>query len=250
MNMDEIQKIGSRLREFREGLQIPRARFAVTIGFGGERIASYEAGRAQLPYAVFLAVRKRYLISPHWLATGNLPRKWPNSYDYICDVDFGPRQSFSEVYRNFLSPKINPAISTGLLNQPESFRESVENDLHQLEAIDLVSLTPNARREIENQIRTAKQMLDVKNIFSPRLTASSEIRNMPGDMKLPCTMNQLLAEVRRLTEPSGMKAALAKYLVVPPARVSEWLAGKYKPSGDVTLKLVKWVSDPRERQPK
>jgi DNA-binding transcriptional regulator YiaG len=248
MDMAEKQKIGSRLREFREGLQIPRARFAVTIGFGGERIASYEAGRAQLPYAVFLAVRKRYLISPHWLATGNLPRKWPNSYDYICDVDFKPRQSFSEVYRHLLSSKINPAISTVLLNQPESFRESVENDLHQLEAIDLVSLAPDEKRRIENEIRVAKQMLDGKNISFPHLTVSSEIRNMSGDMKLPRTMEQLLAEVRRLTEPAGMKSALAKYLVVPQARVSEWLAEKYKPSGKVTLKLMHWVSDPRERQ--
>jgi len=250
MDMAETQKIGSRLREFREGLQIPRARFAVTIGFGGERIASYEAGRAQLPYAVFLAVRKRYSISPHWLATGNLPRKWPYFYDYICDVEFKPRQSFSEVYRHLLSPKINPAISAALLNQPESFRESVENDLHQLEAIDLVSLAPDEKRKIENQIRVAKQMLDEKIISSPRLTVGSEIRNMSGDMKLARSMEQLLSEVRRLSEAAGMKAALAKYLDVPQARVSEWLAGKYKPSGEITLKLMQWVSDPRERQTK
>jgi hypothetical protein len=50
------------------------------------------------------------------------------------------------------------------------------------------------------------------------------------------------------TEAAGMKAALSNYLGFPQALVSEWLAEKYRPSGEVTLKLMHWVSDPRERQ--
>ena len=49
MDKTDVIVIGSRLRAFREKRQIPRSGFAVKIGFGSERIASYESGRAPLP---------------------------------------------------------------------------------------------------------------------------------------------------------------------------------------------------------
>lgn len=67
---EETKAIGGRLRTFREALQIPRSRFAVSIGYGSERIASYEAGRAPLPYAVFVEIANRFHLNPFWLATG------------------------------------------------------------------------------------------------------------------------------------------------------------------------------------
>jgi len=80
-----------------------------------------------------------------------------------------------------------------------------------------------------------------------RLTQSSENSKVRGDMKLPRTVQQMLEDVRRFTKAHGMKAALAKFLGVPQARVSEWLDGKYEPSGKITLKMLHWVEQ-QERQ--
>jgi DNA-binding transcriptional regulator YiaG len=73
------------------------------------------------------------------------------------------------------------------------------------------------------------------------LTDNSDFRKVPLDVKLPRSMQQMLEDVRRFTKAHGMKAALAKYLNVPQARVSEWLDGKYEPSGKTTLKMLHWV---------
>ena len=62
--------IGTRLRAFRELLQIPRSKFSVSVGFASERLAAYEAGRARLLYGVFKAISDRYSICPRWLAEG------------------------------------------------------------------------------------------------------------------------------------------------------------------------------------
>lgn len=77
------------------------------------------------------------------------------------------------------------------------------------------------------------------------LTQTSNFRNTPGEMKL--TLKGLLNEVRKLTEPSGMKARLAADLKVPQARVSEWLSGKHDPSGEMTLQLFNWVENQKRK---
>jgi hypothetical protein len=63
-------------------------------------------------------------------------------------------------------------------------------------------------------------------------------------------LQELLMAARRLTESRGMKSKLAKALIVPLPRVSDWLAGKYLPSGGRALKLREWVRDQQERQQK
>jgi transcriptional regulator with XRE-family HTH domain len=75
------------------------------------------------------------------------------------------------------------------------------------------------------------------------LTTSSELRNIDA-MK----MRELLEKVRRLTAPRGMKAALARALPEPLPRISEWLAGKYEPSGETTLRLLNWVEQQESHQ--
>jgi transcriptional regulator with XRE-family HTH domain len=39
-----------------------------------------------------------------------------------------------------------------------------------------------------------------------------------------------------------MKTKLAGDLGVPQSRVSEWLSGKYEPSGESALRLFDWVN--------
>ena len=51
-------------------------------------------------------------------------------------------------------------------------------------------------------------------------------------------MSALLDRVRALVTAKGMKTRLAEDLDIPPSRLSEWLAGKYEPSGEITLRLL------------
>ena len=51
----------------------------------------------------------------------------------------------------------------------------------------------------------------------------------------------LIARLRKATTQRGQKAALAKFLGVHRVQVSQWLAGKPEPSGDITLKMLHWV---------
>jgi transcriptional regulator with XRE-family HTH domain len=130
----EIQ-IGARLRAFREMLQIPRTKFAVTIGFGGERLAAYEAGRARLPYAVFQAIASRYALHPRWLAEGEGSPQVKNSFD---DRPFAAALTrhalFTEIYDRHLAPRLtrtvekagaDAAAAVALLNRASSLLQQM-----------------------------------------------------------------------------------------------------------------------------
>jgi hypothetical protein len=91
-----------RLREFRELTQIPRTKFALGIGITGERMASYETGRARVPYGVARQIVLRFWMSEVWLAEG--------IGESTLILDTGPERPeiipdgmpFSEAYDTFL----------------------------------------------------------------------------------------------------------------------------------------------------
>ena len=99
--------IGSRLRAFRELLQIPRSRFSVSVGFASERLAAYEAGRARLPYAVFQAIARRYDLHPRWLAEGTGSPQAKGAFD---DADFMGQVRrhalFTDIYDRYLAKQL------------------------------------------------------------------------------------------------------------------------------------------------
>lgn len=67
------------------------------------------------------------------------------------------------------------------------------------------------------------------------------------------SMNELKKfqeRLRRATKQRGCKAALARDLQVPPARISEWLSGAVEPSGETTLRLLRWVEKQERGQSK
>ncbi len=104
MLSERERMIGARVREFRESLQIPRTRFALSLGFGGERIASYEGGRAALPYEVFKAIFTKYSINPEWLATGDgATTNGGLPYLGFLPADVTRGATFSKVYDDHIS---------------------------------------------------------------------------------------------------------------------------------------------------
>ena len=75
------KEIGRRLRAFRQGLGIFRTAFAVSVGIGSDRLASYEAGRVPLRYDIFRAINARYHLSARWLVANEGTVRWDRPFD-------------------------------------------------------------------------------------------------------------------------------------------------------------------------
>src|ERR1035441_7194640 len=92
------KQICERLRQFRESLQIPRTRFALSIGVTEAALAGYELGRARVRYETFAAVQTRFFINPVWLATGEENMLLYNWKDEKFRAQVKPREIFSHAY--------------------------------------------------------------------------------------------------------------------------------------------------------
>ena len=97
------KQICERLRQFRESLQIPRTRFALSIGVTEAALAGYELGRARLRYETFAAVQKRFSINPVWLATGDKNLLLYNWNDEKFRAQVKPREIFSQAYERLIA---------------------------------------------------------------------------------------------------------------------------------------------------
>jgi DNA-binding transcriptional regulator YiaG len=86
---------------------------------------------------------------------------------------------------------------------------------------------------------------DTSSLGKKMLTEHSHYENI-GGVKSPLKI--LLGRVALATKARGKKAALAKFLKVDPPRVSDWLRGRYKPTGEVTLRLLEWVAAEEAQQ--
>ncbi|HEX4122686.1 MAG TPA: helix-turn-helix transcriptional regulator [Verrucomicrobiae bacterium] len=102
--------IGKRLREFRELLRIPRTSFAVEIGIGNERLATYEAGRVALPWGVFASITKRFNLNPVWLAIGEYSERLEEPFDDSIYENIDSRKRFAEVFDE-ISPQLVTPVS-------------------------------------------------------------------------------------------------------------------------------------------
>lgn len=97
------REICDRLRAFREVLKISRAAFAVTIGIGTERLASYESGRAPLRYEVFRLIHQHFRLNPSWLVSGHTAPQVDTLIDDSTFLSHVRRKAlFSEVYDEHL----------------------------------------------------------------------------------------------------------------------------------------------------
>lgn len=77
-----------------------------------------------------------------------------------------------------------------------------------------------------------------KDISKTSLTIVSD--NVNINLVKP-QMPDFLERLRKATAERGQKTALADFLKVPLARVSQWLSGERDPDGENTLRLLKWV---------
>jgi transcriptional regulator with XRE-family HTH domain len=243
---DRERVICARLRSFRE-LHLGMSRVAVArrLGIDSSRLASYELGRVPLRFEVFLAVHRQYFLNPVWLATGEEQQAFdaPIDWGIIASFAIPRRWLFTETYDRALERycKDRNRLADVLAGR---IVESVSR------LIDLAKEHRNVGVTSEIAFRLRERLKDLDAFLESfsrlQLTEKSKLRKL-SEVHVP-TLKELLDQIRGIVKPSGMKAALASYLGVPQSRVSEWLGGKHEPSGEVALKLLKWVSDPALKQ--
>lgn len=86
--------IARRLKEVRRWTRLAQTQFAQALGIGRERLASYENGRAVLPFQIGEKICRLWPINPFWLANGTGSR----IQRYFMRVATLPRQTaFSAV---------------------------------------------------------------------------------------------------------------------------------------------------------
>lgn len=255
--IDEREKlIGASLRAFRETLQISRSKFAVRIGFGSERIASYESGRAPLPYDVFRAVAKCYHINPRWLATGIGSPRLPFPFDDASILGLvKPRDLFSAVYDSHLKRQLQTeaaessqhvdALEKKLHGLMGFFDDcSISMSLREKWAKRLVNTLEKVRREAGRELKKRKSIREQIVKYSNLTDVSESVNIMSVKRQMPFFRDRL----KKATAQRGNKTVLAKFLGVPLASVSQWLSGKREPGGEITLKMLRWVEQQERKK--
>jgi transcriptional regulator with XRE-family HTH domain len=258
--------ICGRLRQARQATNLSQVAFARLLGIDSSRLASYE--HARVPIRLDLALKAAALgeVSLRWLAEGLEPRQLPIFPDSKL-IERAGNGLFSAAYdvwlRSFFDAELKNLKAIGGKWGQAGARRS--GDVGQGTAIGILgpdevlkltdflvrnlvySCPPQLYPEIYADVSAAINQFHRRHLEAigkfpknklPKFTPaeSSENRNQ----KLP-TLAQLLDRVRALVVAKGMKAKLAADLDVPPSRLSEWLAGKYEPSGEITLRLLHWV---------
>jgi transcriptional regulator with XRE-family HTH domain/DNA-binding transcriptional regulator YiaG len=237
-------QIGQRLRIFREAKSIPRTAFALSVGIGSERLASYESGRVPLRFEVFQAIHRKYFLNPVWLATGQEPRECEAPIDWGKLISgIPPRYLFSVAYVRALE-----RICKDPNRMVEAVCARLEENLSRLMGVAKearkIKVSPESTLRIKQRLGDLDTALKEFSILG--LTGKSENRKCLAVI-LP-TISELLDRTRKIVKPPGMKTVLASYLGVPRSRLSEWLGRKYEPSGEMALRLLKWVSTPALQQ--
>ncbi len=245
-----------RVRAFRTDLRLSRVALASVLNVNTLKLANIEHERTLLRFDIAAKLINGYNLNPRWLAEGTSSILSSFRIEHELNLRITPSLLFSEAYDLYLKTPVQQhemlaanIMSAGydLIRQPPGLPQ--EKD-YKTFAMRLVGkfLEPLERTE---QGRFVGKLLAMLNDFQadartncekPLLTYTSEFRNS-NEMK--SALKQLLDNVRKLTEPTGMKAKLAVDLGVPQARVTEWLTGKHEPSGQTTLELLGWISEPK-----
>jgi len=229
----------SRLRTFRELLEIPRSRFSISIGYATERIASYESGRAPVRYEVFKAVTSRYELSPQWLATGIGSPKLPGPFD---DAPFAksvsPRALFTGVYDSFIAGQL--VKQQDKLARLESLRTDPPARLRS-EMLEYLGKLESLAKSIRTSLRLSDPE---QNTSLTGVDVSVNIASVNSQLA------NLLHRLHIVTKEPGKKSELADFLSAPLASVSRWLSGEREPGGETTLRMLEWVRAQEANQTK
>jgi transcriptional regulator with XRE-family HTH domain len=221
---------------------IARTNLARAIGIGNQRLASYEEGRAPVPYGVFLRLWKQFQLNPEWLARGDPPREIPVAgFDRLIDLDaIEERRRFFDVYTSVLAPVFGrgDVRLLAILHQVNEEIDSVRRGDPESEAVKALrkKLLPIAMQEAGIVLI---QTLALRNYGASPIKTSVASNDMVKPGKL--LLDDLRERFRRAASARGVKTQLARLFGVTPGTVTQWINGPAKPSAENTLALLAWV---------
>ena len=261
--------ICERLRQARQSTNLSQVAFARLLGVDSSRLASYEHGRVPIRLELALKAATLAEVSLRWLAEGAEPRQLGIFPDKKL-TDRAGNGLFSEAYDTWLKPffdaelKNLKALTGGKLEaadlgqldgmgQGTSVGILGPDEVLKLSSFlikNLVSsIPPQLCAEIYGDIATTIKQFHRRHREEIERFPKHQLPKFTSDVKSenrkswPADLAGLLKRVRVLVERKGMKARLAADLGVPQSCVSEWLGGKYEPSGEITLRLLQWVEE-------
>lgn len=270
MDSDREKQIGKRLRKFREALQIPRSKFAVTIGIGTERLASYEAGRARLRFGVFKAVYEKYRILPLWLATERGGARLLEDRELSVFPQIPDQMLFSEAFDKHLAANAEKEFNESakaiaefkeLIREwhqvirhpklPEATREELLRSPNTQALADEIG---KALQRATSDMRLAEQIRRLSTSRAEADEGKNELTNKAQRLSsagVPAKLlPNLLTRLRKATAERGMKVELAEWMKVHPQSITDWLTERKEPSGETTLQLLYWVEQQERQQTK
>ncbi len=158
------KEIGRRLRQARELQKLTRVAMAAKLGIDSSRLASYEFGRAPVPYRIGDQVAREARVCQRWLATGEMPMDgYLAIYEGVASA-LPSSLPFSFVYDNALNPLIGKTLEMVARNSGVSEEEL---DFWELRHVDPIGIPSDLSGEYAMQEMLACLSLLVRSLPPP-----------------------------------------------------------------------------------
>jgi transcriptional regulator with XRE-family HTH domain len=278
--MNERERdICARFKLIRERINWSQAPFAERLGITLNQLASIEHGRTPLRYEIAWRARAAFDVSLRWLDEGFVAadRREHDNLPVPEMSGFGPQALLSTVaekfsdgggglraigplpaeanrdktdidHRLFLEGALKLHAELWMADVPRGHTTKLVDELirHANKFIKSLPADPPSETDKRAEAITWARIRDAnaKKLLSARSHKKESVDTFTDSRKsadMKSELKGILAKVAAFTKAKGAKGKLAKTIGVPQSRLSEWLAGKHEPSGDIALKLLRWV---------
>ena len=272
---DSEREVCGRLADRRRASRMTQDEFAAAILLTRAQLTNIESMRVPLRFWPGWRACKKLNINQRWLSTGELPSS------PFFDLDLKEHQLniaetalFSVVCRGRLHTDLELRSELAWsIGQYQSSGDAMTHDYGEtlIEIVKVfLSKIPEAERAgalatlrgqmvagaASDKIVSLAQLKVIRQRHAQAVgknttPAGVQFANDKIDVDALVTLGEsvsvkaqwpgLLERLKKATKARGVASALARELDVPLASVSRWLNGKREPSGDITLKLLRWV---------
>lgn len=277
---DHERQIAARVRHVRKSIRFSQSEFATVLGETVNRIASIEYARTPLTVAVADKISGQFNINLKWLKTGLGEMKPSIGYFSIfvpntkastllshADADELESRCGSYLRPNvpgecsaFYGPfKFQKGKTKEMLRIFHDYFDAEFNRLPHHGREKLISLAiRTVRRFSDDWMRgdeeapgenIARALISLKRVMQQEqalLDTPDFLADAHGVPEIK-SLQQLINELKRLSEARGLKADLARSCGVSRQAVDQWFSGRAKPSAAIIFDLFVWVRKQTEK---
>lgn len=262
---DQERAICRRLGILRKQLGWTQTEFAHAFDTKRDQLASVEYGRNPLRYWLADRVCERLDVCQQWLACGEDPMRGYVRLPLETGLEIKPKELFSAAWHRRVGHlvkrevKASEAMKQILANDPNAPDKILANRLYWLVGLATQHIPPELYHAYFDTLTAetsafisshALQGTYLATGTPPKAPQKNSLRNVSDYVNLASVKPQMpnfLDRLKKMTAERGKKTALAKFLGVPLASVSQWLSGDREPGGERTLRMLRWVEQ-QERQ--